>query len=257
METRECWLNELDAEELRRLNPWDVLLTKNATNFLIGVGRGVLSRSSRFGLSHMSNEELLHELYPMLCENLPCILSSCADRIEPENRDRFVFGCLRKLVNLRLNEMVFGTSSPSDRVYIEEITAFAAGYGDGNGSSFPPAHSLMSQHDNLVNAFIEANTSHEPQFLADSERVLDEEFQQKHVWVEQLRPLLTGREVEVLRSIILQGEDRSIVALEIGSTPKQVSRYRQSIRRKLRSLLGDLGWTDTEVNVLLGYAEAA
>lgn len=251
MDNREIWLTQLTDEEVRNLNPWDILTKPNAQRFLVIAGRSVLRKQSRFGLSSMTNEELLHEVYPMLCEALPGILSSCAAKIKPHNRDRFIFGSLAKLIKLRLNELVFGSSCPSERVYLEEVAPLRAIFSNGHESeAFPAYHSLMYAHDNQINAYIESHSSHEPQFLSDAERVPEQEIQNRHILIERFRPFLTTREVEVLRCLLLQHEDRSLVALEIGTTPKQVSRYRQSIQRKLRTVLTQLGWTEAEISEL-------
>lgn len=247
MDNREIWLTQLGDDELRALDPWTILTTPNAQRFLVIAGRSVLRKQSRFGLSSMSNDELLHEVYPMLCEALPGILSSCAAKIKPHNRDRFIFGCLAKLIKLRLNEIVFGSNCPQSRVYLEEVAHLRAYCNDGDDTSFPSAHSLMCSHDHQINQYIEAHSSHEPQFLSDAERVPEQDIQNRHLLIERFRPYLTTREVEVLRCLLLQNDDRSLVALEIGTTPKQVSRYRQSIQRKLRSVLCDLGWTEAEI----------
>lgn len=64
----------------------------------------------------------LRELYPMLHDAIPGILANCASSVEPENRDRFIYGSLRRLIRCRLAEQVFGPVSPNDLIYIEEVT---------------------------------------------------------------------------------------------------------------------------------------
>ncbi|KKN96182.1 hypothetical protein LCGC14_0171120 [marine sediment metagenome] len=249
MNSRETWLNELSEEQLLSLKPWDILTTENARKFLIASGRAVLRRHQRMGLSLMSNEEVLHEVYPMLVENLPGILSNCLKHSAEENRDRYIFGCMARLIRCRLTEQVFGSNRPTDFVYMEEIPMLIAD--EQNTSSLPSSHSLMHPYVQQVNAYLEAN-SEAPQFLSESEFVPEKNFQARHALIERFRPYLTSREADVLRSMLLSSEDRSLVALDVGTTPKQVSRYRQSIQRKLRSVLVDLGWNDQEISRLIG-----
>ena len=72
--------------------------------------------------------------------------------------------------------------------------------------------------------------------------------------IEMFRHYLTSREVDVLRNLLLNYQDRSMVALEVGTTPKMVSRYRQSIQKKMMAVLEDLGWSSDELKMLLGKA---
>jgi DNA-binding CsgD family transcriptional regulator len=249
MDDREVWLNKLSNEELLALSPWDIITTENAKRFLLIAGRGVLRKHSKLGLSAMPDDELLHEVYPLLCDAMPGILQSCILKSTPDKRDRFIFGCLAKLINFRLCELVFGSYTPTDSVYLEEISIGRSLLhdDDDSGGGFPFAHSLMSQYDSSINSYFEAHSSHEPQFLSDSACVPEQAIQNRHLMIEQYRTFLTTREVEVLRCMLLQNVDRSLVALEIGTTPKQVSRYRQSIQKKLKRTLGELGWSEAEI----------
>lgn len=251
MDNREYWLNTLSDEELLALSPWDIVTTENARKFLTSAGRAVLRRYSWLGLSKMSGEEILHEVYPTLVESLPGILNTCVKRSAPENRDRFIFGCLSRLIRYRLSELVFGASCPSERFYIEELGEKCMG-DNSSPSMLPSAHSLMHPYMDEINLYIESQPSYHPQFLSESEFVADKNIQDKHALIEQFRSFLTSREVDILRSMLLNSDDRSLVALEVGTTPKQVSRYRQSIQRKMRTILKDLGWEDEEISTLTG-----
>ncbi len=251
MYSRELWLTSLSDEELLALSPWTILTTENAKKFLITSGRSVLRKHARFGLSMMSNEELLHEVYPMLVEALPGILNTCVKRSIPENRDRFIYGCLSKLIRCRLADLVFGSNCPTERLYLEEITPHVAG-DDEHPSSMPVAHSLMHPYVDQINSYMESQSAYQPQFLSESECVPEQDVQNRHTLIEQFRPYLTSREVDVLRCMLLNFEDRSLIALEVGTTPKQVSRYRQSIQKKMKAVLAELGWNETEIVDLVG-----
>lgn len=252
MENRELWLNSLSDDEVQNINPWDILTQPKAEQFIISIGRGILRKNSRFGLGRITNLELLHEVYPTLCEALPGILAACVTKTAKENRDRYIFGSLGNLIRLRLNEMVFGTNSPSARLYLEEVPQLVSLFsGNGFDDTFPAAHNLMHPYEDQVNAYVESHSSHEPQFLSDAELIPDQDIQNRHLLIERFRPYLTIRENEVLRCLLLQCEDRSMVALEIGSSPKQVSRYRQSIQKKLAKVLVQLGWEESEIAELV------
>ncbi|WP_434155693.1 hypothetical protein [Pseudomonas sp. JZ134] len=123
MEYRTMWLTDLTDSELRELDPWRILTADRARGFLIMAARDALGRyKKKFGLAKMDNDELLHEVYPMLYEALPEIMASCIDATEPENRDRFIYGNLRRLIRCRLAEQVFGGIAPNDLTYIEEVS---------------------------------------------------------------------------------------------------------------------------------------
>ncbi|GGM32178.1 hypothetical protein ACFQDN_22420 [Pseudomonas asuensis] len=104
MEYRTMWLADLTDSELRELDPWRILTADKARGFLIMAARDALGRYKKFGLAKMDNDELLHEVYPILYDALPGILASCVDATEPENRDRFIYGSLRRLIRCRLAE---------------------------------------------------------------------------------------------------------------------------------------------------------
>lgn len=253
MNHRETWLADLTDSELLALNPWDILTADNARGFLINSARKTLSKFGRFGLSVMSNDELLHEVYLMLYEALPGILTSCITSVEPANRDRFIYGCLRRLIQRRLVELVFGSIPPSDLIYIEEVNSASE---DPDSSVMPASHSLMLPFIADVNSYLESKPNYQPQFLSESEFVPEEQVQLIHRMIEMFRHFLTNREAEVLRNLLLNYQDRSMVALEVGTTPKMVSRYRQSIQKKMKEVLLNLGWSSKELNGLLGKIAA-
>ena len=249
MEYRTTWLAELSEQSLRELDPWLILTSEKARGFLIMSARDALGRYRRFGLAQMTNDELLHEIYPMLHDSIPGILANCASSVEPENRDRFIYGSLRRLIRCRLAEQVFGPVSPNDLIYIEEVTRTQD---DADDSSFPATHSLMLPYIADVNSYMESQANYQPQFLSESQFVPEEQVQKVHLLIEQFRHYLTNREVDVLRNLLLNYQDRSMVALEVGTTPKMVSRYRQSIQKKMKAVLEDLGWSTAELQALLG-----
>lgn len=261
MDTRELWLGSLSAEELLALDPWTILTAEKAKKYLLIAGRGVLRKNSDRGLAEMSNDELLHEVYPLLCEKLPAILKSSL-AVESENRDRFIFGSLRNLVQMRLNEMVFGCNNPSTFVYLEEHEILRRARDGSLGSSDTVSDSglmnpndmfrshslLMSHYEHQINEFVETYGSHEPQFLSDGAVVADADIQQRHMLIERFRPYLSSRDTDILRHLILGQDDRNIIALEVGSAPKQISRARQRIQRTMREVLHSLGWADEEID---------
>lgn len=250
MEYRTTWLAELSADELRALDPWLILTADKARGFLIMAARDALGAYKRFGMARMENDELLHEVYPMLHDALPGILSACVTATAPETRDRFIYGSLRRLIRRRLAEQVFGGIGPSDLIYIEEVW----GSDDADDSHLPSSHALMIPYLADVNAYLEAHPNYQPQFLSESQYVPEAQVQMIHRLIEMFRHYLTSREVDVLRNLLLNYQDRSMVALEVGTTPKMVSRYRQSIQKKMVAVLEDLGWSTDELKSLLGKA---
>ncbi|MCF5374474.1 hypothetical protein [Pseudomonas syringae] len=254
MNHRETWLAALSDSELLALNPWDILTSDNARGFLISTARQTLSKFKRFGLSKMDNEDLLHEVYPMLYDALPGIFASSIASSTPEDRDRFIYGCLRRLVRCRLIELVFGSISPCDLIYIEEVSSAAE---DSDNPFLPTSNGLMHPFLTEVNSYLESQPNYQPQFLSESQFVPEEHVQMIHRMIEMFRHYLTNREIEVLRNLLLNYQDRSMVALEVGTTPKMVSRYRQSIQKKMKDVLMDLGWSSSELTKLLGKAQAS
>ncbi|HDS1721789.1 hypothetical protein NPS53_09770 [Pseudomonas putida] len=248
MEYRTTWLAELSEDELRSLNPWRILTAENARGFLIMAARDALGAYKRFGLARMDNDELLHEVYPMLHDALPGILSACVSATAPETRDRYIFGSLKNLIRRRLAEQVFGRLAPTDLIYMEEVSAGD----DADDSHLHSSHALMIPYLTDVNAYLEAHPNYQPQFLSESQYVPEEQVQMIHRLIEMFRHYLTSREVDVLRNLLLNYQDRCMVALEVGTTPKMVSRYRQSIQKKMVAVLKTLGWTPDDVNTLLG-----
>jgi hypothetical protein len=245
------WLADLTDSELRELDPWRILTADKARGFLIMAARDALGRYKKFGLAKMDNDELLHEVYPMLYDALPRILASCVDATEPENRDRFIYGSLRRLIRCRLAEQVFGGIAPNELIYIEEMSNVTD---DADDSYLPVTHSLMLPYLADINAYLESHPNYQPQFLSESQFVPEEQVQLIHRMIEMFRHYLTNREVDVLRNLLLNYQDRSMVALEVGTTPKMVSRYRQSIQKKMKAVLKDLGWSAAELTALLGKA---
>jgi hypothetical protein len=244
------WLADLSEDELRAIDPWKILTDEKARGFLIMSARDALRGYRRFGLAKMTNEEILHEVYPLLHGAIAGILANCAQSVEPENRDRFIYGSLRRLIRCRLAEQVFGSVSPSEIEYIEELPK---GYdSEADDSYLLTSHSLM--HPYLADAFsyLESRPDYQPQFLSEAQIVPEERVQIIHRLIEHFRHYLTHREVDVLRNLLLSYQDRSMVALEIGTTPKMVSRYRLSIQNKMKAVLVDLGWSKAEVASLLG-----
>lgn len=254
MEYRTTWLADLSDSELLQIDPWRILTADKARGFLIMAARDTLRRYKRFGLSHMSNDELLHEVYPMLHDAIPGILSSCVASAAPENRDRFIYGCLRRLIRCRLAEQVFGPIGPNDVLYIEEVSK---GSDDADDTYLPASHALMLPYIADVNSYMESQPNYQPQFLSESQFVPEEQVQKVHRLIEMFRHYLTNREVDVLRNLLLNYQDRSMVALEVGTTPKMVSRYRQSIQKKMKVVLQNLGWSPAELNALLGKVSTA
>lgn len=250
MEYRTTWLAELSDDELRTLDPWRILTADKARGFLIVAARNALGAYKRFGMARMENDELLHEVYPMLHDALPGILSACVTATAPETRDRFIYGSLRHLIRRRLADQVFGGVSSTDLIYIEEVSA-----GDDMDDSYlPSSHSLMIPYLADVNAYLESHPNYQPQFLSESQKIPEGQVQMIHRMIEMFRHYLTSREVDVLRNLLLNYQDRSMVALEVGTTPKMVSRYRQSIQKKMMAVLEDLGWSSDELKILLGKA---
>lgn len=251
MEQRELWLTQLSDDELMGLSPWDILLTKNAQRFLLSVGRSVLREFSYHGLTRMSKDELLHEMYTDLADEIPGILEQCVRKANADQRDQYIFGSLQNVIRWRLTNFVFGTNRPRELISLEDIKAFSD-YG-----TVPRHHELMHPSAIEANEFLEARGSHEPSFLSESQFIEDPEVQRRHALIEGVRPYLTSREAVVLRQILLLHNDRSLVALEVGVTPKQVSRYRASIQRKLQEILLDLGWEESEIEGLSGRLRVA
>lgn len=248
MEYRTTWLAELSEDELRTLDPWRILTADKARGFLIMAARDALRAYKRFGMARMDNDELLHEVYPMLHDALPGILSACVTATAAETRDRYIYGSLRHLIRRRLAEQVFGGIAPTDLLYIEEVSTGD----DADDSYLPSSHALMIPYLADVNAYLEAHPNYQPQFLSESQYVPEEQVQMIHRLIEMFRHYLTSREVDVLRNLLLNYQDRSMVALEVGTTPKMVSRYRQSIQKKMLAVLEDLGWSSDELKLLLG-----
>lgn len=77
MEYRTTWLEDLSEDELRSLDPWRILTAEKARGFLIMAARDALGAYKKFGMAQMRNKELLHEVYSMLYDSLPGILSAC------------------------------------------------------------------------------------------------------------------------------------------------------------------------------------
>lgn len=250
MEYRTTWLAALSDDELRTLNPWRILTAEKARGFLIMAARDALGAYKRFGMARMDNDDLLHEVYPMLHDALPGILSACVTATAPETRDRFIYGSLRHLIRRRLAPQIFGGLAPNDLIYIEEVSAVE----DADDSYLPSSHALMIPYLADVNAYLEARANYQPQFLSESQYVPEEQVQMIHRLIEMFRHYLTSREVDVLRNLLLNYQDRSMVALEVGTTPKMVSRYRQSIQKKMVAVLEDLDWPADEIQSLLGKA---
>lgn len=229
MEHRTTWLAELTEQELRDINPWLILTSEKARGFLIMSARDALGRYRKFGLAQMSNDELLHEIYPMLHDALPGILANCSTSVEPENRDRFIYGSLRRLIRCRLAEQVFGQVSPGDLIYIEEVSRTPD---DADDSYLPSAHSLMLPYIADVNSYLEAHANHQPQFLSESQFVPEEHVQLVHLLIERFRHYLTNREVDVLRNLLLNYQDRSMVALEVGTTRRWFRATGKAFRKR-------------------------
>lgn len=246
---RTTWLAELTDAELRNLDPWQILTAESARGFLIMAARDALRAYRNFGLAKMNNEELLHEVYPMLHDALPGILENCVDATPPENRDRFIYGSLRRLIRCRLADQVFGGIAPTDLLYIEYVDYNIEEVDD---SHLLVSHSLMHPFLADVNAYLESHPNYQPQFLSESQFVPEEQVQLVHRMIEMFRHHLTSREVDVLRNLLLNYQDRSMVALEIGTTPKLITRYRQSIQKKMKAVLNELGWSAAELTALLG-----
>lgn len=249
MEYRTTWLAELTDTELRELDPWRILTAEHARGFLIMAARDALNGYKRFGLAKMDNDELLHEVYPILHDALPGILANCVVQAKPENRDRFIYGSMRLLIRRRLAEQVFDGVAPSDVLYLEEV---GPAHDDADDSFLPTSHSLMLPYVAEVTAYLESHSNYQPQFLSESQFVPEEHIQMIHRMIEMFRHYLTSREVEVLRNLLLNYQDRSMVALEVGTTPKMISRYRQSIQQKMKAVLSDLGWSAAELAALVG-----
>lgn len=251
MEYRTTWLEDLSEDELRTLDPWRILTAEKARGFLIMAARDALGAYKKFGMAQLRNEELLHEVYPMLYDALPGIFSKCVTATAPDNRDRFIYGSLRLLIRRRLPALVFNGVAPSDLIYIEEVGTAGD---DVDDSYLPSSHALMTPYLAGVNAYLESHPNYQPQFLSESQYVPEEQVQMIHRMIEMFRHHLTSREVDVLRNLLLNYQDRSMVALEVGTTPKMVSRYRQSIQKKMMAVLEDLGWSSDELKSLLGKA---
>lgn len=249
MEYRTTWLTGLSDSELIGLDPWTILTADTARGFFVMAARDALRSYKRFGLSHMSNEELLQEVYTMLHSAVPGILKNCLAEAAPENRDKYVYGSLRTLIRKKLPHQVFGAISPNDIFYIEEMPMLPD---EADDSYMVSSHSLMHPALNAMNSYLESQPNYQPQFLSESQFVPEEQVQLVHRLIEKFRPYLTSREVVVLRNLLMNYSDRSMVALEVGTTPKMVSRYRHSIQRKMKSVLVDLGWSAAELTALLG-----
>jgi hypothetical protein len=202
--------------------------------------RDALGAYKKFGMAQMMNEELLHEVYPMLYDSLPGILSACVTATAPDSRNRFIYESLRLVIRRRLTALVFNGVAPSDVIYIEKV---GTGGDDVDDSYLPSSHALMTPYSAGVNAYLESHPNYQPQFLSESQYVPEEHVQEIHRMIEIFRHYLTSREVNVLRSLLLNYQDRSMVALEVGTTPKMVSRYRQSIQKKMMGVLENLGWS--------------
>lgn len=176
---------------------------------------------------------------------------ACVTATAPDNRDRFIYGSLRLLIRRRLPALVFNGVAPSDLIYIEEVGTAGE---DVDDTYLPSSHALMTPYLAGVNAYLESHPNYQPQFLSESQYVPEEQVQMIHRMIEMFRHYLTSREVDVLRNLLLNYQDRSMVALEVGTTPKMVSRYRQSIQKKMMAVLEDLGWSSDELKSLLGKA---
>ena len=97
VEYRTTWFTDLSDSELIGLDPWAILTADTACSFFVIAARDALRSSKRFGLSHMSNDELLQEVYTMLHSAVPGILKNCLAEAAPESRDKYVYGSLRPI----------------------------------------------------------------------------------------------------------------------------------------------------------------
>ena len=78
-----------------------------------------------------------------------------------------------------------------------------------------------------VNAYLEAHPNYQPQFLSESQYVPEEQVQMIHRLIEMFRHHLTSREVDVLRNLLLNYQDRCMVCLLYTSpSPRDLSTSR-------------------------------
>lgn len=216
---RNAWLEALSSAEFAELDPWVFINDVESRSQWLAEVRGKLR-------TVMPDDEI-HSI-------LSVGLYTCVRRairtntnVEPSLRGQLLIGSA--LAYIRRKGIA--------KIFDEIPGANSYSHGDGLGRR---SHSLQDEYGEMTSNYSEA-IEQVPVFLSEGVVLTDTDIQSQHRLIERIRCLLTYREHQLLRLLVIDGQTPSNISDILGLTGKQIGKIRRNLKLKLADLASQVG----------------
>lgn len=212
---RNDWLKSLSHDEFVHLDPWVFINHEDSRCQWIAEVRSKLRVS-------MTDDEIISILNLGLYE---CVRRAIANNqtAPAENRGAILIGSALQFIRLKGVAKVFDEIPGSNALSLADIEASVASR---------RSHDLQDDYHTATSAYAEA-LEVAPVFLADGIVLADSVRQVQHRHIEQIRSLLTSREHQLLRLLLIDGQTPSAICEILDLSQKQVGKIRRGLKHKL------------------------
>lgn len=220
---RNDWLSSLSKAEFAGLDPWIFINDEESRKQWVAEVRKRLRTS-------MPDEEI----HSILCVGLHDAVSSAirnhADT-PPESRGLCLFGYALQFIRRKGIAKVFDEIPGSSTVSLTSIDACSQGR---------RSHMIQGDYYEAAMTYEEA-LEVSPVFLSDGVLLNDASIQAQHNFIEQIRCLLTQREHQILRLLVIEEQKPSVISEMLQMSTKQVAKIRRNLKTKLCSIAIETG----------------
>lgn len=230
---RNAWLEALSPAEFAGLDPWVFINDEESRSQWLAVVRGRLRISMPDA-----------EIHSILSVGLHTCISRAIRKnseVDPDARGQLLIGSALAYIRRKGIAKIFDEIPGANTISV------------GNSESIGGrrSHSLQDEYGELSSNYAEA-IEQEPLFLSEGVVLSDTDMQGQHRLIERIRCLLTFREHQLLRLLVIDGHSPSNISEILGLTGKQIGKIRRNLKLKLAELATDAGLSSELVVEYLG-----
>jgi hypothetical protein len=228
---RNAWLEALSSAEFAALDPWVFINDEESRSQWLAEVRGKLR-------TVMPDAEIHSILSVGLYTCVERAIQTSPDT-KPEDRGQLLIGSSLAFIRRKGIAQIF-----------DEIPG-ANSYCHGDAMGGRRSHSLQDEYGELISNYSEA-IEQEPVFLSEGVVLSDAAMQSQHRLIERIRCLLTFREHQLLRLLVIDAQTPSNISDILGLSAKQIGKIRRNLKLKLAELAGKAGLPAEQVDEYLG-----
>lgn len=223
---RNAWLEALSSAEFAELDPWVFVNDQESRSQWLAEVRGKLR-------TVMPDDEIHSILSVGLYTCVQSAIRTNPD-VEASARGQLLIGSSLAYIRRKGIAKIF-----------DEIPG-AKSYSQGDGLDVRRSHSLQDEYGESTSNYSEA-IEQVPVFLSEGVVLSDTEMQRQHRLIERIRCLLTFREHQLLRLLVIDDQTPANISDILGLTAKQIGKIRRNLKLKLADLAGKAGIPSEQV----------